>query len=189
MRPAFSLRNKGFTLVELLVTLAVMCIVLAAVGGILVTGAKLVGHTGNRFDEHAAALSLMKRVTSTVRNSTALTIYAGPAGTDPAGLDGYLYYDDTVGELKTRASAGAAETVYRPGLAAGYTASVSFQASGSTALAVTVTVAMRAQPQNSYTLTGEVALVNMSLWSSAIQDTTGGSGTLVAFTRYTQPGS
>ncbi len=199
--------RKGFTLIELVVVLAITSIVLAAIGGIMVFGNNIVKNTNYKFDEHTMALLLEQKIKNTVQNSTSLTIYSSPSPLPTSS--GYLYFDTTPSGGTANAAliinpkSGAPEIAFQKGYFKGYTVTVAFSAVPITpattppsylpnVLHVTISIYNNANANDNYTLNTDIPINNIGngFTSASITDTTGGNqngGALIGFTSYVSP--
>ncbi|ADU26365.1 PulJ/GspJ family protein [Ethanoligenens harbinense] len=192
------LKNRqGFTLIELVVVLAITSIVLVAIGGIMVFGNNIVKNTNYKFDEHTMALLLEQKIKNTVQNSTSLTIYNDPSFLSSC-TNGYLYFDTTPSGGTANAAliinpkSGAPEIAFQKGYFKGYTVTVSFKETSAAVLHVTISIYNNANANDNYTLNTDIPINNIGrgFTSASITDNTGGNpngGALIGFTPYTSP--
>lgn len=182
--------RKGFTLIELVVVLAITSIVLAAIGGIMVFGNNIVKNTNYKFDEHTMALLLEQKIKNTVQNSTSLTIYSSPSPLPTSG--GYIYFGASPTGLVIKPSDSGSVSVFQQGRFTYYPVTVSFKETSAAVLHVTISIYNNANANDNYTLNTDIPINNIGsgFTSTSITDARtdlSKDGTLIGFTPYTSP--
>lgn len=181
-------RKKGFTLVELLVTIAIMGIALAAIGSIFVMGTNIFKKTTVRYNEQSIALNLTQQVRRSVQNCASLTVYDG-SSSDTSSQDGtHLYYNAADGGLDM-VNSGTTQT-FKPDTAGGCSVTLSFRKVTSATLEVTVKASEQGDSADVYTLTSDIVLGNFSGSAGGIADQTTSAdhtGGMVVYEAYEPP--
>lgn len=196
------LKNRqGFTLIELVVVLAITSIVLVAIGGIMVFGNNIVKNTNYKFDEHTMALLLEQKIKNTVQNSTSLTIYSDSTATTlntcKSTYNSYVYFGTNLpgGSAVNSGlviSYNGSVSVFQQGRFTYYPVTVSFKETSAAVLHVTISIYNNANANDNYTLNTDIPINNIGrgFTSASITDNTGGNpngGALIGFTPYTSP--
>jgi prepilin-type N-terminal cleavage/methylation domain-containing protein len=159
--------NSGFTLVELIVTIAIAGILMTAIGSVFVFGSNMVNTTQSKFDEHSAALQLQNNIKTKVQYADSLKIYKSASDTVTAFANNThnLYFSN--GLISDGASLQSTM--------ASYSYIVIFSGIGTTVLQVNVTI--NKTGSDSYTLNQSVPLPNLAIKGNTIAAGTSQDGT------------
>ena len=186
-------QNGGFTLVELIVTMAVAAILLAGLGVAFGLGMRLIGTAQSKFNEHSAALAVENAIKNKVQLANRLVIYSDPSQLSAVGGDGLsnsVYFGtypyaagSTADNRGLVVGSSSATTVLMQGQFKGYGCSVTYSKVSDTALGVTIVITKNST--DSYTLKQTIPLRNIGMDTSGASIGGQSSGTLIGFNVYT----
>ena len=188
--------NSGFTLVELIVTIAIAGILMTAIGSVFIFGSNLVNTTQSKFNEHSAALALENKIKAQVQFANALTIYTDPSQLSSVAETNSIYFGTnpyvsggTSNNCGLVIKNSSNTSVFMQGGFIGYSCSVTFTKVSGTALGIKVVITNLKDADDAYTLLQTISLSNFGTGVSGSAASIGGqtSGTLIGFNVYSPP--
>ncbi len=184
--------NKGFTLIELVVTVAIMGIALTAICSVIVLGFKINNNTQSKFNENTAAIFIQNKIKAQIQYSQSLSVYSDPSKLSQVTESNSLYYGTypyVAGAISNLGVVVNRSAPYMSGTLNGYTCSVTFKFVSTTSITVTVNIISLKNATDTYTLSQTIHFINMDGSINKVNDQSGGvsNPTLIGFSLYTYP--
>lgn len=170
-----ALKNKkGFTLVELIASIAIIVVVLAVISGIFTFSLNVYTTSMDNYMARTTSQIVMQKIQNEIKYSNSVSVDSTLPSTLNAGTN-YLY--SSSGSLIISSGTSIQDTFPDASKAAQYNCSVSFTASSAKTVDVTITIT-----KNSKTLyTTTTSIFILGLINGAVGGTIGSAGTALEY--------
>ena len=188
--------RAGFTLIELVVVMAVTAVVMSALVGLFVIAGNTAAHQNLVTDAHTAAIQIEQQIETRTRYADSVNLYVDGAAagaatpTDTTGTNAYLCIggsNNNALAVNTYSGTAWPSTDFSPTGSAKLTFALKFEKTADASVQITITVKDKTTANMLYTVSTDLHFDNLALsgTSSVGVDSTSFDSTSSTYTAYT----